>query len=203
MSRNSSDPYLRPAFSFRNRLLRFVWNLVYVFLFRPSPRPLHGWRRFLLRAFGAKLADHTHIYPTARVWAPWNLICDQNATIAEDAIVYNPKPIHMGSHAIVSQQAYLCGASHDYEDPNFPLVANSIQLGPYSWVCARATVQPGLTLGEGAILALGSVATHDLEPWTVYGGVPARKIKQRVRRDHQHELETQPAVRDLDLERDR
>jgi putative colanic acid biosynthesis acetyltransferase WcaF len=176
------DPYLVPAFSFGNRLLRLGWGIVYACLFRPSPRPFHAWRRFLLRSFGARLGPNTFIYPTARVWAPWNLICEEAATIGEDAIVYNPKPLHMGSHAIVSQQAYVCGATHDYEDPAFPLVSFSMSLGAYSWVCARETVQPGVNLGEGAVLALGSVATRDLEPWTVYGGVPARKIKARVMR---------------------
>jgi putative colanic acid biosynthesis acetyltransferase WcaF len=182
MQAHNRDPYLTAAFSLQNRLLRFAWGIVYALLFRPSPRPFHAWRRFLLRCFGARLAPHTHIYSTARLWAPWNLTCDENATIAEDAIIYNPRPVHMGSHAIVSQQAYICGATHDYEDPAFPLIAFPITLGAYSWVCARATVQPGVNLGEGAILALASVATHDLEPWTVYAGVPARKIKDRVLR---------------------
>jgi putative colanic acid biosynthesis acetyltransferase WcaF len=113
------------------------------------------------------------------VWAPWNLTCEENATIAEDAIIYNPERVYMGSHAIVSQQAYICGATHDYEDPTFRLIAFPTTLGAYSWVCARATVQPGVNLGEGAILALGSVATKDLKPWTIYAGVPAKAIKER------------------------
>jgi putative colanic acid biosynthesis acetyltransferase WcaF len=182
MPLHKPDPYLVPAFSFRNRLMRLGWGIVYACLFRPSPRPFHAWRRFLLRSFGAKLGPHTHIYPKARVWAPWNLTCEEFATIADGAIVYNPKELHMGSHANVSQEAYVCGATHDYEDPAFPLIAFPVTLGAYSWVCARATVQPGVNLGEGAVLALGSVATRDLEPWTVYGGVPARKIKARVMR---------------------
>jgi putative colanic acid biosynthesis acetyltransferase WcaF len=177
------DPYLKAAFPLQNRLLRLAWGVVYVLLFRPSPRPFHGWRNFLLRCFGARIARHVHIYPTARIWAPWKLICEENAAIAEDAVIYNPAPLQMGSHAIVSQQAYICGATHDYEDPNFPLIAFPSTLGAYSWVCARATVQPNVNLGEGAVLGLGSVATRDLEPWTVYGGVPARKIKMRVLRE--------------------
>lgn len=179
----NSDPYLKASFPLRNRALRFAWGAVYTLLFRPSPRPMHGWRRFLLRSFGARIAAHVRIYSTVRIWAPWNLSCDESATIAEDVVVYNPMPLHMGSHAIISQQAYLCGATHDYEDPAFPLIAFPATLGAYSWVCARATVQPNVNLGEGAILAMGSVATHDLEPWTVYGGVPARKIKARVMRE--------------------
>ncbi len=173
------DPYLLPAFPLSNRLLRALWNCVYAILFRTSPRPFHGWRALLLRCFGAKLGKSCHVYGRAHIWAPWNLICDDQATIGDEAIIYNPAVVTLKSHAIISQQAYLCGATHDYEDPRFPLVAFPISIGSYAWVCARATVQPGVSVGDGAVLALGSVATHDLEPWTVYGGIPARKIKLR------------------------
>lgn len=178
---SSDDPYLRPAFSLKNRIARLTWEVVYATLFRPSLRPFHGWRRLLLRAFGAKLGLHTHIYPRARIWAPWNLTCDEYSCIGDGAIIYNPKQVFLGARSIVSQDAYICGATHDYNDPAFPLVSAPIALKPYSWVCARATVQPGVTLEEGAVLALGAVATRDLESWTVYGGVPARKIKTRAR----------------------
>lgn len=182
MTGSSSDPYLAPAFPLKSKLLRATWGVVYALLFRTSPRPFHRWRSFLLRCFGARLGENCHIYGGARIWAPWNLICEDNATIGDEAIVYNPEQVSLGSHAIVSQQAYLCGATHDYEDPAFPLIAFPISLGSYAWVCARATVQPGVSVGEGAVLALGSVATRDLEPWTVYAGVPARKVKLRIRR---------------------
>lgn len=174
------DPhYLRPAFSVRNRAGRALWGLVQALLFRPSPRPLFGWRRLLLRAFGADIGPGAHIYPKAEIWAPWNLACEPGATIADGAIVYNPAPVWLGTHAIVSQQAYLCGASHDADDPAFPLFARPIRIGAYAWVCARATVMPGVTLGERAVLALGSVATRDLEPDMIYGGMPARALRRR------------------------
>ncbi len=175
------DPYLVPAFSFRNRLLRLGWGIVYACLFRPSPRPFHAWRRFLLRNFGAKLGKGCHIYPSVRIWAPWNLVCGDVVAVADEAIIYNPSPITLGSHATISQQAYLCGATHDYEVPEFPLISSPISVGAYAWVCARATVQPGVTVAEGAVLALGSIATRNLEPWSVYAGIPARKIKDRVK----------------------
>jgi len=174
------DPYLRPSFSLGNRLLRFLWGIVSALFFRTSLRPMHGWRRFLLRRFGAKIGSNVHVYARARIWAPWNLVCEDFASIADEAIIYNPKSVRLCSHAIVSQQAYICGATHDYNHPDFPLIAFPITLGPFSWVCARATVQPGVNLGEGAILGLGSVATRDLDPWTIYGGIPARAIKKRT-----------------------
>jgi putative colanic acid biosynthesis acetyltransferase WcaF len=180
------DPSQLPSFSLRNRLTRFLWGFVYVLLFRWTPRPLHGWRNFLLRSFGATIGQGSHIYPTARIWAPWNLHCEDNVAIGEDAIIYNPATLTIRSHAIVSQYAYLCGATHDFEDPMFPLISFPTTLGPYSWVCARATVMPNVNLGEGAILALGSVATKDLSPWTVYAGVPAKPVKTRTMRAAKH-----------------
>jgi putative colanic acid biosynthesis acetyltransferase WcaF len=120
-----------------------------------------------------------HIYPSAKIWAPWNLICEDRVTIAPGAVVYNPSTLFMGSHAIISQDAYICGASHDYRDPSFPMVSAPIRLGRRSWICARAIVSMGVTVGDGAVLGLGSVATRDLVPWRVYGGVPAREVGTR------------------------
>jgi putative colanic acid biosynthesis acetyltransferase WcaF len=180
--RQAADPYLKASFSLQNRAARFGWGLCWGLLFRPSPRPFHRWRAFLLRLFGARLGPHCHIYPKCRIWAPWNLICAEAVSIADEAEIYNPSSITLGSHAIVSQQAYLCGATHDYNDAAFPLVSFPITVGAYAWVCARACVSPGINVGEGAVLGLGSVATRDLEPWTVYAGVPAKPIKRRTGR---------------------
>jgi putative colanic acid biosynthesis acetyltransferase WcaF len=173
------DLYEVPCFTLRNRIARGIWGVVYTTLFRASPRSFHGWRRFLLKCFGAKLGKRCRIYAKATIWAPWNLVCDELATIADGAIIYNPSLITLGSHSIVSQQAYLCGATHDFDDPAFPLISAPISLGAYSWVCARATVQMGVSLGEGSVLGLGAIATKNLEPWSIYAGVPAKKIKDR------------------------
>ena len=102
-------------------------------------------------------------------------------TAGDGAVIYNPAPITFGSHAILSQEAYVCGATHDYNDPGFPLMAFTMSFGPYAWICARASVAPGVNIGEGAVLGLASVATRNLEPWTVYAGSPAVKVKERLR----------------------
>ncbi len=117
----TADPYLRPAFSIGNRLARLLWGLCWGTLYRFSPRPFHGWRALLLRCFGAKMGPNCHFYPRSKVWAPWNLICVDQVTAGDGAEIYNPAPIRLGSHAILSQDAYLCGATHDYDDPAFPL----------------------------------------------------------------------------------
>jgi putative colanic acid biosynthesis acetyltransferase WcaF len=177
----AADPFLRPQTSTLNKIGRLCWALVYVLLFRPSPRPLHAWRAFLLRGFGAKIGAHCHVYPGARVWAPWNLEMDDFASLADESVVYNAGKLFMGSHAVVSQQAYICTATHDFDDPAFPMVTSPIRLGRYSWICARACVLPGVTVGDGAVLGLAAVAAKDLEGWQVYAGNPATRVKQRRR----------------------
>lgn len=173
------DPYLRPAFAASDRLRRLIWNLCCALLYRPSPRPMYAWRSFLLRSFGATMGPNCKFYPASKVWAPWNLICADMVAVADGAEIYNPAPMRLGSHSILSQDAYLCGATHDLDDPRFPLLAYAMEVGAHAWVCARASVAPGVCIGEGAVLGLGAVATRDLVPWGVYAGVPAAKVKDR------------------------
>jgi len=180
-AKTAVDPYLRPAFSVQNKLARLLWNICWVLLYRTSPRPFHAWRALLLRCFGATIGPNCHFYPKSKVWAPWNLICGAQVTTGDGAEIYNPATIRLNSHVIISQGAYLCGATHDYDDPAFPLIAYAMEIGAYAWICARASVGPGANIGEGAVLGLGSVATRSLEPWTIYAGCPAVRVKDRVR----------------------
>jgi putative colanic acid biosynthesis acetyltransferase WcaF len=174
------NPYHRPSFSRKHRLLRLLWQVVYLCFYRLSPPPLHAWRSILLRLFGAKIGPGCHFYPGGRVWAPWNLVAEDCCTLADGAEIYNPSPIYLESHCIVSQQAYICGATHDYNHPDFPMISYAMRLGAYAWICARASVAPGVNVGAGAVLGLGSVANRDLEPWTVYSGAPAVAVKPRT-----------------------
>lgn len=174
-------PYRRTNTTLLNRIERFAWGLVWLFLFRPTPRPFHRWRASLLRLFGARLGQDCHVYAGARVWAPWNLVCGNHVAIADGAEIYNPDKVVLGDSAVVSQHAFLCGASHDYNDASFPMTWAPIRIGAFAWIGARATVQMGVSVGDGAVLALGSIATRDLEPWEVYAGAPARRIKSRRR----------------------
>lgn len=176
-----ADPYLRPAFSLKNRLLRLLWNAVWLLLYRPSPRPFHAWRSLLLGLFGATMGPNCHFYPASRIWAPWNLFCADQVTAGNGVEIYNPAPMHFGSHAILSQNAYLCGATHDYNDPAFPLLAYEMRFGAYAWICAHASVGPGVNVAEGAVLGLSAVALRSLDAWTVYSGNPAEPIKTRKR----------------------
>ena len=166
--------------SLGNKIGRTLWGIVWVLLFLPSPKLMFGWRRFLLRLFGAKVGRGAKIMPAARIWAPWNLAIGDHGTISFRADCYCVDKIHIGAHATVSQSAHLCTASHDIADPHMCLVTAPIVIGDGAWIGAGAFVGMGTTIGDGAIAAARAVVTRDVEPWTVVGGNPAEVIKKRV-----------------------
>lgn len=177
-----NDPYTQPSFSMRNRIARGLWSVIWLVLFRPSPRPLHRWRALLLRLFGAKLGQHVHISPSVQVWAPWQLVVGDFVGVGPGASIYNMAAITIGDHAVISQGAHLCGGSHDYNAANFQLIAKPIVIGRHAWVCADAFVGLGVVIPEGAVIGARAVVSKTLEHgWAVYAGNPARLVKERVR----------------------
>lgn len=179
----ASDPIGSSPHSARNRAGRVLWGLVYALLFRPSPRPFHRWRNWLLRLFGARLHPTSRVYPSARIWAPWNLEMHQKACIGDDVNCYNVRVITIGAHSTVSQYSYLCGATHDHEDVSHPLVPMPITIGSSVWIAADVFVGPGVSIGDGAVVGARSSVFGDLPPWMVAVGTPARPIKPRILRD--------------------
>lgn len=177
--RQGIDPRREATFTLGNRLRRLAWGVVYVFLFRPSPRPFHGWRSGLLSLFGAKMGKGCHVYAKVRIWAPWNLVIDDEAGIADEVNLYSMAEIKIGRRAVISQGAHLCTGTHDYTDKNFRLYALPIAIGEEAWICTEAFVGPGVRIGEGAVLGARAVATKDLEPWSVYAGNPVSLIRKR------------------------
>jgi putative colanic acid biosynthesis acetyltransferase WcaF len=174
------DPYLHPRFSTTNRLHRFLWKITWTIFCKWTPNPLHKWRISFLRLFGAKIGKKNFIYPNSIIWAPWLLKTGDVVTIGPKVEIYNPGGIRLGHHAILSQEAYMCGATHDYNSLEFDYIKREISIEPYAWICAKAVVLPGVTCMEGSVLGAGSVTSRNLEPWTVYAGNPATPIKKRT-----------------------
>ncbi|MEO2033971.1 MAG: putative colanic acid biosynthesis acetyltransferase [Planctomycetaceae bacterium] len=138
-----------------------------------------GWRRLLLRTFGARVGRNARISPSVVVWAPWNLAVGDESAIAHHVDCYCVDRLVIGSHATVSQYSLLCTASHDISTPNMQLISSPVIIDNQSWICAGAFVGPGVTVGEGAVVGAMSVVTKDIEAWTVHAGNPARMIKRR------------------------
>ncbi|HUI20581.1 MAG TPA: putative colanic acid biosynthesis acetyltransferase [Methylocella sp.] len=168
-----------PTYSLKNRAFRGFWSLTWFFLAAWTPAPANRWRLFLLSLFGAKIAPEAFVYGSARVWYPPHFEAGRYARISPSVTVYCVAKITVADYAIVSQGSTLCTAGHDIQDPHFQTVAQPITIGPQAWVAAEAFVGPGVTVGEGAVLGARGCTFRDLEPWTVYAGNPARKLKLR------------------------
>jgi putative colanic acid biosynthesis acetyltransferase WcaF len=170
------------SYSLANKVARVLWGTVYLLLFRFSPRLCHPWRALLLRCFRARIGDGCHIYGAAKIWAPWNLECGRNAAIADGVEIYNPARVLVDEGAIISQQVYLCSATHDYLADDFPILVAPIHVGKKAWIAARSIVLPGVTIGDGCVVGAGSVVTKSTPPHTVCAGNPATVIKD-IRRE--------------------
>lgn len=178
----NNDPYSEPSFTLENRIKRQLWNIVWLFLFRSSPRLFHSWRIFLLRLFGAKIGKGCHIYPGVKVWAPWNLTLGDFVGVADGVTLYCMDKIHIGDYAVISQGAHLCCGTHDYNSSNFQLVAKPIVISSRAWICAEAFIHPGAIVPEGAVIGARVVVTKSPSlPWAVYAGNPCRQIATRNR----------------------
>jgi putative colanic acid biosynthesis acetyltransferase WcaF len=157
---------------------RALWAVVQVF-FRFSPRLFWGWRRGLLRLFGARIGREVHLHPSVRVTIPWNLDIGDFAAVGDDVRLYNLGLVTIGAKATVSQGAHLCAGTHDYANPALPLVKAPLRVGEGAWICADAFVGPDVTVGDFAIVAARAVAVKDVPAWTIVAGNPARHIRDR------------------------
>lgn len=162
---------LRP-YTLSEYLARILWALATP-LFRLSPRLMYGWRRGLLRAFGAQVGAEVHIDPTAQVALPWMLKIGQGASVGPRVLIYNLGMVSLGARTTVSHGAHLCAGTHDYSLASMPLQREPITIGSDAWVCAEAFIGPACTVGDGSVVAARAVVVRDVPPWSIVAGNPA------------------------------
>lgn len=168
-----------PSFSLSNRALRFLWSLTWLLLASWTPGFFRGWRRFLLCLFGAKLHSTSDVRGSAKVWFPANLEMGPYSSLGPGVVCYCQDKIKLGSYVVVSQRSHLCSGTHDIYHPDFLLRTSPIEISDHAWICSEAFVGPGVSVGEGAVLAARGVAFNDLAGWSVYAGNPAVFSKER------------------------
>lgn len=178
---------LPEGFRGRSAVVVQIWWLVQALLFHPSPQALYGWRRFLLRLFGARIGRNVIIRPSVRVTYPWKLEIGDNAWVGDRVELYTLGEIRIGADAVVSQGSYLCTGTHDPHDPSFPISGHAIVIEPEAWVAAEVFVMPGRRIGRGAVVSARSVVLEDVAEAVIVAGHPARPIGTRRRRAAEEE----------------
>ncbi len=169
-----------PKFRGRNALTVQLWWLASTFLFRLSPQFMYGWRRFLLRVFGAKIGAKVIIRPSAQITYPWKVEIGDYSWIGDEVILYSLGNIEIGSNTVISQRSYLCTGSHDYSSKNFDIYAHKIIIGSKCWLATDVYVAPSVTIGDGTIVGARSSVFKNLPSNKICIGSPAKAIKDRI-----------------------
>ena len=161
------------------RLKRLIWYFINVLFFINPLNPISGLKVLLLRWFGAKIGKGVVIKPSVNIKYPWRLEIGDYTWIGENVWIDNLANVTIGNNVCISQGAMLLCGNHNYKKTTFDLIINNITLEDGSWVGAQSIVCPGVTLHSHSVLGVNSVANHDLEPYSIYQGNPAQKIRSR------------------------
>lgn len=165
----------------KHQIIRLLWSLIWGVFARWLPRSVgSGWKRFLLRLFGAKIAPTAVVYSTAKIYYPAHLVMDDYSCIASDVDCYNVDYVKIGRYATISQGAILCTASHNISSKNHELITRPISILDNAWIGAYAFVGMGVSVGDGAVVGARAATFKDVAPWTIVGGNPAMFIKKRI-----------------------
>ena len=177
---NLKDFRLPPNFRGRSALMVQLWWLVQATLFRGSPQVCYGFRRWLLRRFGAHIGKGVIVRPSATLTYPWRIRIGDHSWIGDDVVIYSFAEITIGNDVVISQKSYLCAGTHDYRSQDFSIQALPIVIEDQAWVAADVFVAPGVTVGKGAVVGSRSSVFTNLPSMMVCIGSPARPVRPRI-----------------------
>lgn len=172
--RGSAWPY-----PFSVYIRRVAWWLVFFTIWKICPQRFYWMRAGILRLFGGRVSRAAGFCHNTWIEMPWDLTVGKHTMVGSRTMIYNLGGVTIGDRTLISQDVYICGGTHDYTDPTYPLLRQQIVIGSQVWICAGAFIGPGITVGDGAVVGARAVVTKDVEPWTVVAGNPARFIKKR------------------------
>ncbi len=170
-----TNSWYKPGGPFR----RIFWYYINLCVFRTGCLPVYSLKRALLRMFGAKIGKGVLIKPHVNIKYPWLLSIGDHSWIGEDVWIDNLAHVEIGAHCCLSQGAFILTGNHDFTKSTFNLIVKPITIARGAWIGAKSIVCPGVDAGEHSVLTAGSVATQNLEPFGIYRGNPAEKVKMR------------------------
>ncbi len=156
-----------------------TWWFVQATLFKLSPQFMYGWRRFLLRLFGAKIGKKVIIRPSVKITYPWKLKIGNYSWIGDDVVLYTLGEIEIGKNTVISQKSYLCTGSHDYNKIDFQIFSKKITIEDQCWLATDIYVAYGVTIGKGVVVGARSSVFNNLDAGNIYMGSPAKFSKKR------------------------
>jgi putative colanic acid biosynthesis acetyltransferase WcaF len=163
-----------------SKIKMVLWLVINQLFFNNGIAVFNGLKCALLRLFGATVGRGVVIKPSVSIKYPWYLNIGNDVWIGEKVWIDNLGSVTIGNNVCISQEALLLTGNHNYKSPHFDLMIGTIILEDGVWIGARATVCPGVCCKTHSVLMVSSVATKDLDAYSIYQGVPAAKVKTRL-----------------------
>lgn len=181
MEYQNLNKYKTPSgFRGRSKLTVQLWWIVQATLFKHSPQFMYGWRRFLLRSFGATIGKNVIVRPSVKITYPWKLSIGDYSWIGDEVVLYTLGEIEIGENTVISQRSYICTGTHDYSASDFRIYAQKITIGNKCWLATDVYVAPQVTIHDGAVVGARSSVFKNLPSGKICMGNPAKPIRDRV-----------------------
>lgn len=143
--------------------------------------PSHRLRDFFYRRAGVTLPRSSSIHWRAEFYHPGGVVIGENCIVGDTCFLDGRDGITLGRNVNIGSRVSIYTRQHAVDSPTFAEVGGPVVVGDYAWIASHAIVLPGVTIGEGAVVAAGAVVTKDVAPYTLVGGNPARFIRNRER----------------------
>lgn len=167
------------SFRGKNKFIVQLWWITQSTLFAWSPQILYGWRRFLLRLFGAKIGNGVLLRPSVKITYPWKVSIGDNSWVGDDTVLYSLGEIHIGRNVSIAHRDYFCTGLHDIHSITFDIGQKPIIIEDECWIPNDVFVGPGVTIGKGTVVGARSTVLKDLPDGMICYGNPAKPIKKR------------------------
>lgn len=173
--------------SIKNRIRGFRsslrWYLSTSYIPNRRCRKLRIWG---MRRLGVKMSKNVQLFKGFSVRSPEKLIIEDGVSVGPGVLLDARRGLTIHENAVIAYEAIIWTLNHDYNDENFCLKGAPVEIGRFAWICSRSIILPGVTIGEGAVVASGAVVTKDVAPFDVVAGIPAKVVGHREEKKYNY-----------------
>ena len=163
----------------KKTIRKYYKSVLWLFLGTISHTPNRFIRTYLLKVTQVKIHNTAILYGGFHIRKPSQISIGSGTVIGHGVTLDGRNKIRIGNNVNFSSDVMIWTMQHDYNDTKFKTSGGPVIIEDYAWVSVRAIILPNVTIGEGAVVAAGAIVTKDVLPFTIVGGIPAKKIGVR------------------------
>lgn len=171
-----------------NRISSIISEFVVYILHLVGCFPSHHVRRFFYRLAGVQIGKGSTIHMGARFFDPSKIKIGEDSIIGEGVLLDGRAKLTIGNHVDIASEVMIYNSEHNVQSENFNSTDEPVTIDDFVFIGPRAIILPGVTIGQGGVVAAGAVVTKNVDPYTIVGGVPAKIIGERKVKDLHYKL---------------